>query len=184
MAGLLDLFEDTGGLLDGGGDDAGLLGSPRRRSAYSPEAPGWHDYMAGPTLICPSALGCTAPEIADQLARFGVPGRDPARPVADGERSFVWHPDLPIPAGHVTSRITDDGLTITNTTEPGHVFHDGHIMRWATQTPEGDWYVTTRGTGNNRYPLMQPLNTWQGPPIFRSLDERLRENIRRHHGAP
>ena len=45
------------------------------------------------------------------------------------------------------------------------------------------WSITTTGTGNNIYPGLNKINEWQGPKIFDAMDQRLRENIERHHGV-
>lgn len=58
----------------------------------------------------------------------------------------------------------------------------GWVVRRATQTSDGAWYVTTRGIGNNVEPGMNGINQIFGPGIFNDLDRQMRANIERHHG--
>jgi len=81
----------------------------------------------------------------------------------------------------VDTTVSGDGMTIVNRTSPAHVFYNGVVIRTASQSDDGAWYVTTRGFGNNVAPGMNILNQGEGPVTFRILDQRLRENIERHH---
>jgi hypothetical protein len=49
--------------------------------------------------------------------------------------------------------------------------------------PDGSWYVSTRGIGDNVTPGMNIINQYMGPDIFQLLDERMRANIDAHHGS-
>jgi len=149
-------------------------------SQFSRNGSGWHDYTAGPNLVCRAELMCSREEMADQLARFSVPGRDPANPVQHLDTSLVREPRTGIPGGWVRTRIEDDGLTIISQTTPAHVLYDGVVIRSARQADDRSWYVTTRGIENNILPGMNLLNQEQGPLIFNILDQRLRDNIERH----
>lgn len=149
---------------------------------YSPSQPGYHDYTAGPNVVCPAEPRCTPEEIADQMSRFSLPGRSPAEPIQSLKTYRVHDPETGMFVGHVQSVISDDGLTVQNITRPGHIFHDGEITRSASQRSDGTWTVTTRGTGNNVYPGMSYVNQWFGPGIFNGLDSQMRANIERHHG--
>lgn len=146
---------------------------------YSPARPGWHDYVTS-NMVCSA---CSAQEIADQLARFAVPGQDPAAPVVDGAIYSVYDPFVGIYAGEVLTHITENGLSITNRTLPEHLFYDGKITRTAWQAADGSWHVTTHGIGNNVVPGMSAVNQWSGPDIFNELDRQMRENIELHHGS-
>lgn len=148
---------------------------------FSPDQSGWHDYIAGPNLMCRADLQCSPAEIADQLARFSVPGRDPSNPVKDGEFSLVEDPRSGLPGGWVWTAIEDNGLTVVNSTSPAHAFYNGEVIRSARQEDDGSWKVTTHGFGNNVVPGANIINQEQGPPIFNLLDQRMRENIERHH---
>lgn len=147
---------------------------------YSPTNPGWHDYTVT-SMVCSADLACSPQEIADQLARYAVPGQNPAAPVVNGAIYSVYDPFLGLPAGDVLTRVAADKLSITNQTLPEHVFYDGKITRTAWRAADGSWHVTTRGIGNNEIPGMNKVNQWSGPDIFNELDRRMRENIERHH---
>ena len=142
-----------------------------------------HDYTSGPNVICPAELNCTSQEIADHLSRVAYPGQDLSVPVIDQQLNFVEDPRSGIPGGYVVTRISPDGLTIINTTRPLHVFYPGLITRTATQSADGSWSVTTRGVGYNIWaPGLALINQEQCPKVFDFLDQRLRDNIERHHG--
>jgi hypothetical protein len=119
--------------------------------------------------------------MADQLARFSVPGRDPSDPVRDRDSSVVYGPNSGVPAGWVRTTVSEDGLTVVNRTSPAHIFYDGVVVRTAEQRDDGVWYVTTHGFGNNVVPIADFINQVEGPRVFQILDQRLRENIERHH---
>jgi hypothetical protein len=148
---------------------------------YSPSREGWHDYTEGPNLVCPAALACSPGEIADQLSRYAIPGQDAAVPAENGKIYPVLDPWTGMYAGNVRTNMTADGLTVTNTTLPGHVFYNGQIMRTATQGPDGAWYVTTHGFGNNVEPGANDVNQYVGPEVFRTVDAQMRANIELHH---
>ena len=149
---------------------------------FSPDKFGWHDYTAGPNLVCPAELQCTKEEMADLMSRFGVPGRDPSKPIEDGQMYAVFDPRTGLFAGWIRTTVTDDGLTITNTTNALHILYDGKIVRQAVQAEDGSWYVTTRGTGNNWIPGMNLMNAWQGRKIFDYMDQKLRDYVQGRHG--
>jgi RHS repeat-associated protein len=148
-----------------------------------PKPVGDHDYTAGPNLVCPAALTCSSEEIADQGSRFAVPGQDPTRPVVNDERYLVRDPWTGIPGGYVRTNVSQDGLTITNTTDLWHMFCCGQITRTFFQDDTGAWYAKTTGTGYNIIPGMGPANQWSGPLIFNTLDAQMRANIQLHHST-
>jgi RHS repeat-associated protein len=147
---------------------------------YSPNKPGWHDYPVGPTMVCPA--DCTAEMMADQLARYSVPGQNPAIPVEHLQTYPVYDPNFGFYAGDVVVTISADGLTITNTTLPGHIFHDGVVVRTVSPNDDGSWSVTTHGYGNNINPGYNYVNETFGPEVFATMDERMRANIMNHQG--
>ena len=92
--------------------------------------------------------------------------------------------------GLIQSFVSNGGLTVTNVTQPGHIFYDGKAVRTAYQREDGAWYVTTRSYGNNFSinlvtpgppPGLNPpntipvstatLNEWAGPYVFNRVDE-------------
>ncbi len=148
---------------------------------YSPSKEGYHHYQAGPNVVCPADRQCSREEMADQLARYSVPGQDPAKPVENGHTYAVHDPNTGLYVGKVRTLVSADGLTITNKTQEGHIFHDGKITRRAIQAADGSWRVTTEGIGNNVIPGMNVVNQTFGPGIFDGLDRQMRVNIERHH---
>lgn len=159
--------------------DAGKVGS---EAAFSPNEPGWHDYGAGPNLVCAAGLQCPREEMVDQFARFSLPGGDPSMPIENGKTYRVYIPGADRYVGDIQTRIEDDGLTIESRTKEDHLFFDGLVTRKLTQTQDGAWYVTTRGIGNNIKPGMNIANELIGPEVFNELDRQMRANIERHHG--
>lgn len=162
-------------------DDARPLAGQSGLTEYSPKREGWHDYTQGPSLICPAVLACTPEEIADHLSRYAVPGQNPSIPAETNGEYDAYDPWAGLPAGRVKTEISPDGLTVTNKTLPGHILYDGKIVRSASQGSDGAWYVTTHGFGNNVIPGMNVLNEKIGPQIFETMDEKMKDNIARHH---
>ncbi len=70
-----------------------------------------------------------------------------------------------------------------NTTLPGHLLYDGAVTRSLSRGPDGTWYMTTHGVGNNKIFGMSEMNQMLGPDIFRNLDDQMRSNIEVHHGV-
>ena len=120
--------------------------------------------------------------MVDQSSRFAVPGQDASKPVENRGIYEVFDPRTGLFVGDVRTRVSDDGLTITNTTLPGHLLYDGRITRTTWQDETGAWYVDTHGTGNNVIPGMNQVNQWQGPQIFDYVDSQMRCSISMHHG--
>ena len=164
--------------------------------AYSPTRSGWHDYRQD-SIVAPASMNVTADEMRDYMLRHAVPGQDPSRPVTNGQESTVVDPRggfwgavqggrqlVQGQTDRVRTDISNDGLSISNSTLPGHALHDGRIVRTAYQDDQGNWRVRTHGYGNNEglMPGVNAgLNQWQGPQIFRAVDEGMAANIRAHH---
>ncbi|RTL49756.1 MAG: hypothetical protein EKK40_15580 [Bradyrhizobiaceae bacterium] len=161
-------------------DSGNGFGLPQN-TEFNPDQPGWHDY-SNESLVCPADLFCSSQEMADQLARFSVPGRSASMPVDNNAVYNVFIPSTDIYVGNIQTKVSGDGLTITNRTQPGHIFFDGIVERSAIQADDGAWYVTTRGIGNNVAPGMNMVNQVFGPDIFNGLDRQIRINIELHHG--
>jgi len=165
---------------------------------YSPSCPGWHEYTMT-HLVCPAYLHCLREEMIDSLSRFAFPGQDPNDPVVGWRYDAVtdpWYGILPESLGPISTVISNGGLTVTNTTLRGHVLHDGKIVRNAFQGPNGAWYVTTHGYGNNEQrevfdaqrPDLPPItanlslvNIWGGKAIFNKVDALMLNYIIEHH---
>ena len=158
---------------------------PVPESQYSEEKTGFHEYTTGPNMVCPKELECTEEEMVDQLSRYAFPGQDPSVPVENLDINTVSDPRPGLlsrfaPGGDVRTYVSEDGLTVVNQTMPGHIFHDGIIERELTQV-NGDWFVTTRGVGNNTNEIYDDINEWQGQKLFDHVDEQMRINIEAHH---
>ncbi len=160
-----------------------LQPAPDDGFGYSPKRPGYHNYTSGPHVVCPAELRCSREEMAEQMARFAVPGQSPDQPVTDSAKYRVYDPFTGLFAGKVTTLISLNGLRTQNITQSGHVLHDGQITRQATQNPDGSWSVLTVGSGNNFVPLGAEANELAGPRIFDQVDGQMRQNIFRHHGG-
>jgi hypothetical protein len=103
--------------------------------------------------------------------------------VENGQISPVYDPHTGLFVGYVKTKVSPDGLTIVNKTRPLHLLYSGQVERTGRREKDGSWSVTTRGIGNNLIPGMNKINEELGPGIFDALDQRLRDNIERHHGV-
>jgi hypothetical protein len=157
---------------------------------YSPHCPGWHFYTLT-SLVCPAELHCSVQEMIDYLSRFAYPGQYPSNPVHNtdlhpvglGPFSFGWlvlGPYSMGPLGQVQTFVSNGGLTVKNVTQPGHIFHDGIIIRTAYQENDA-WYVSTYGYGNNVNVGMDTANQVFGPGIFNALNQQMINTIEAHH---
>ncbi len=155
----------------------------RGEQVISPQKPNYHDYTSGPNMVCSAENRCSREQMADYLSRFAVPGQDPARRVRDKDVSTVYDPYVGVPVGKVDTRISADGLTITNVTRDGHIFYYGQVARSVIENPDGSMSVMTRGTGNNTSFALSILNQRTGPAIFDQLDARMRQYIGERHGS-
>jgi hypothetical protein len=131
--------------------------------------------------MCNDASAMTDEQMADVMSRFAVPGQDPSEPIQSGGKYSVSDPTLTFngvgaPGGTVISQISNNGLTVTNTTTAVHFLCCGEINRTASQSG-GAWYVSTHGTGQNIYP-MNLLNSSHGPEVFQAVDAQMRQYIK------
>jgi hypothetical protein len=166
------------------------------RDDYSPSRPGWHDYTQD-SVVAPAGMHVTVDEMRDYMRRHAVPGQNPSRPVQNGQVSLAMDPrggawgawqalrlGVQGPQDLVRTEISNDGLSISNRTLPSHALHDGRIVRTAYQDQQGNWHIRTHGYGNNEgifHRISARLNQTQGPEIFRTVDQGMAEDIRRHH---
>lgn len=144
---------------------------------YSPHCDGWHFYATGPTLVCPTEFACSKQEMIDYLSRFAYPGQYPSNPVHNTDKNPVGVGPLSLaglslgpysmgPLGEIQTFISNEGLTIKNVTQSGHIFYDGIIIRTVYQGEDGAWYVRTYGYGNNVNPGMDKVNQMFGDNLF------------------
>jgi len=153
----------------------------------SPDNDHYHYYPTD-NVVCPAYLSCSQAEIADAMIRFAYPGQKPSEPIEDQEFSFVFpfnkkpFKDTPYEAlGAIQSFVSDDHLTTANVALPTHIFYVGRVDRKATLAANGDWIVSTRGTGNNIFFEMDAVNQETGGYIFNFVDLEMRIYITENH---
>ena len=110
---------------------------------------------------------------------FQYPGQWPWSPVQNGETRYVlpfnllafllMNPSIN-QYGEITVDISPNGLTLTNQSQPPHIFHNGQVVRNYSQGADGAWTVTSTGTGTNVHapfgPLIDQMNEAIGPTTF------------------
>jgi hypothetical protein len=107
--------------------------------------PASHQYAYRDYICDTSQIGCTVANVFDGLLRNAYPGQPEGTIVQPGPTYYVTGGN-PI---HVD--IDYDNLSLTNVTEPGHIFYFGTVTRSVEQ--EGSQiYVTTTGSGTNSWP--------------------------------
>ncbi len=151
-----------GGGGSGGGSGGGAGGGCNIATNINTQGQSCHDYSVT-NRVCPdfSWVHCTEEEAIDYASRFQFPGQWPWSPVIDQENynvfpAWLWN-NIPTPlcyigmcdSGAITVDISDDRLTTRNISRPTHIFHVGDVVRSISQDGNGDYYVTSRGRGNN-----------------------------------
>jgi len=145
-------------------------------------------------IVCPAEFNCTAEEMQEYATMFQYPGQLPWNPVQNNASSIVAPfnmyylvvsiPSLgpllsalnPVvrPLGAIHTTISEDGLTLTNVSEPTHIFHVGDVERSYYQDGDGAWHVRSVGTGTNDTPffgaLIDNFNDAVGPSAFNFTD--------------
>ncbi len=155
---------------DDDGDDA----------VYFRDKPGYHRYVQGPTALGTEAEGLTEAMVKDALGRFAVPGQNPTKPVEHDKIYAVYPPggrDSHYSVGNVRTTVADDGMSIRNKAQKGHIFYPGNIDR-RIHLENGTWYVTTIGEGNNERPVMDAANQKGGPVVFELVDNQMKKYLR------
>ena len=137
---------------------------------FGPDKPGYHDYTVGPTLVCTSKIECTPQEMVDWLSRYAYPGQDPSKPVVNDGTYDVYDPRTDLYAGKIRTVVSPDGLTVINRTLKGHIFFDGQIARHAVQAPNGSWFMTTHGIGNNENRQQREFGNCRSQSVAGSAD--------------
>jgi len=139
------------------------------------EPPG-HDYETD-NIVCPAVYSCSTQEMIYYLSLYAYPGQ--LGPVEDGQ-SYTVSPFNLFPdgsyiysGGSIIVDVTNGGLTSTNISQSTHIFHDGKVVRELSQDADGNWLVTTTGTGTNDTPVIASaidfFNQEVGPGAFNSL---------------
>lgn len=135
--------------------------------AYDRRATTSHWYVTD-NEVCSASARCTNEMIRYYMSIYGVPGW--TEPVSSGNRYFASDPITGFAGGQVYTEISADGLSITNTTLPGHNARHGSIVREAYQLPDGEWRVRTVGFGNNLTSVHARLNEVMGRAMFNYMD--------------
>jgi hypothetical protein len=153
-----------------------------RDDVISPNNPHYHYYPTD-NVVCPGYLSCSQAEIEDAMTRFAFPGQDSSKPIEDRHTDSVWpFKGTPYEAlGAIESRVSEDHLTTANIALPTHIFYVGRVDRTATLTANGDWIVSTRGTGNNIFFEMDAVNQETGGYVFNFVDLQMRIYITENH---
>lgn len=163
------------------------------QAKYWPEPHGWHAFVddrgwhaySTERIIAADSHECSDTDMKCYLLRFAYPGQDPRRPVRDSDVNSVRDPrwfGRFLPGGIVKTMVSPDGLTIVNHTQPGHVFHDGILIRTMKRVNK-KWYMKTIGLGRNERwgifsaGIMARINQAQGPSLFNRVDELMSEFI-------
>jgi RHS repeat-associated protein len=147
-----------------------------------------HDYTTS-VVFCPATPECAEGEAAEYQTQFQYPGQLPWNPVQHGGSYTVFpfnlapvlgylNPSL-IPLSTALNQIISpygaitvdfDGSTITNTTEPTHIFYNGQVDRTISQGPDGSWVMTSHGTGTNSNAFVAAFNQYVGQATFQVMD--------------
>jgi hypothetical protein len=132
--------------------------------------------------------------MAYYLSLYAYPGQDSWHPVQDLETytvdPFTWFPDGSYinSGGKILVDISNGGLTTTNISLPTHLFHEGEVVRSLSVDMDGNWSVTTHGTGTNDTPItgtfIDIFNDEIGPIAFKILDLQIKNTIRDHLLSP
>lgn len=67
-------------------------------------------------------------------------------------------------------RVNEDMLI--NGTSPGHVLHDGYVVRWVSVDPVGNVSIWTAGYGTNTHFVTRWANQFGGPTLFSGIGSR------------
>jgi hypothetical protein len=147
----------------------------------SPDNPHYHYYPTD-NVVCPAYLSCSQEEISDAMIRFAYPGQKPSEPIHNNDTYSVQpFKDIYPPWGAIQSFVSEDHLTTANVALPTHIFYVGRVDRKATRASNGDWIVSTRGSGNNIYFAMDIVNQETGAGIFNIVDLQMRIYIAENH---
>ena len=126
---------------------------------YGSEKSGFHEYGPMEQQLCnESQSGCMA-AARQQLMCNSAPGQascaSPGRLVENN-----------LSGGNPVTQYAVSSDMIINGTSPGHVFHDGYVVRWLSVNAAGDVSVWTYGRGNNSGLFTQIGNQVGGSLIF------------------
>jgi RHS repeat-associated protein len=123
-----------------------------------------HDYPIGPFYICPATSTCEA-VIQEVFPWYIVPNL--GRPVSNGQISPVYATNAGGLIGHVFTRVSQNGLSASNITMPGHFLRQGQVDLFNYRS-NGGWWVGGHGYGTNVWGR-GPINQVFGPGIFNGM---------------
>ncbi len=144
-----------------------------------------HDYPVGPQLICDASKANCSPDRVKKKINSpvcNIPGQRGTGPISPGQRYSVWASigrwprSMPVWGGRVTSQVINRGTRVINETTALHVFQ-GTVTRDYFSDRVGNWYVTTRGTGNSPVLGIDALNDAVGPGLFERVNEACRKHV-------
>lgn len=140
-------------------------------SMYDPNDPATHiSAPQGSPVQCNTSMeGCLA-TVRAALGCESAPGQGGCTGVGE-TRSYVLTGGNPI----TQYRPSED--VIINGTSPGHVFHDGYVIRWISVDGTGNVRVWSAGYGTNSSPFMSFMNRSLGNLLFSTLGHTNRDTV-------
>jgi len=177
---------------DGGGGGGGCVPPPGQWlcDLDALADPSSHYYTLT-NMVCAAELHCTEDEMRFYLSLYAYPGQ--VGFVEDSHPYWVspfnLFPEWPwfYSGGAIIVDVSNGGLTSTNISQRSHIFHDGTVVRELSQDMDGNWFVTTTGSGANDTPVIglfiDVFNDVVGPPAFENLDTQMASSIAAHHGT-
>lgn len=138
--------------------------------SYDTSARGYHRYVVLSEICQAGDTNCTEAAVFEQVLRNPAPGRDSTSVVRTRERAKLFGTDP------VVFDVDDKNRIVVNSTEAGHAFENGQVIRQVMRIGE-KIYVRTIGHGVNRSIVHKAANIWGGQALFRDLDKRIRDAI-------
>ena len=158
----------AGGKFDNGATTAAFgylfncLASKCNANDYKGKSPG-HEYgpFASPVLCNESTAGCM-PAAQNALGCNSAPGQPACVPLGVDVAGSLSG------ANPVTQFRPNENMIINGTTD-GHRYHDGMVMRWIGNDPNGDVRIWTYGIGINNSPYKAKENQVGGRLLFEKI---------------
>lgn len=140
-----------------------------------------HHYEVDSRICTLGTTGCTLSNVYYRMRQFPAPGHSPdtcgtAKPISlcdvpISEQDLIHVQALDIASvgagGDVRVTLDAANYSLTNVTQPGHVFYPGTVTRQAYEKDGAIW-IHTVGDGSGEYAKM---NEAMGPAIFKAVDE-------------
>jgi hypothetical protein len=112
----------------------------------------------------------------NELYYYAAIGQDSNIRAADGEITKLAHI---FTENNIVNFEYPDSMTLVNRTLPGHVFHDGYVIRQVFTRNNSVWIHSTGVGVNDRYylyPVLSWFNKVSGEFIFLKVDLDMRSN--------